>query len=203
MWGENAGSSIFSDIVANDWGMYYALDSKRGRIFTYNEGGSLLYVFGRLGNQAGTFKTPVAIERTGDNILIVDRDYNQITVFEPTRFGTLVNQAEALHSMGKDEEAAGLWQEVLRLNANYEIAYIGIGKSLLRQHKDKEAMKYFKLGYGKKYYSKAFGFYRRDFITEHFGTIITGLISLFILLFFVYPITRNVIKRRRVIGDAA
>lgn len=50
-------------------------------------------------------------------------------------FGTHVNEAVALHYQGEDTEAVHIWQEVLKLNANYDIAYIGIGKSLLMEKK--------------------------------------------------------------------
>jgi hypothetical protein len=40
--------------------------------------------------------------------------------------------------------------------------------------KNKEAMEYFKNGYSRQYYSKAFKRYRQEVMREHFGTMMTG-----------------------------
>ena len=42
------------------------------------------------------------------------------------------------HSLGQYDLSADYWREVLRLNGNYDMAYIGIGRSLLRQERYKE-----------------------------------------------------------------
>lgn len=177
----NRSSFIDIDVVGN--GVYRALDSTRGRVFTYNEDGNLLYVIGQLGNQLGTFKNPVAVESYGDAIYVLDRDLGRITEFKATQFGSLVNNANSLYSSGKHDEAAKLWQEVLRLDANYEMAYVGIGKSMLRQGEYKDAMNYLKLGNDREYYSKALTKYRREYMREYFGMYMTGVIALLLLIF--------------------
>jgi hypothetical protein len=176
--------------------MYHALDSNRGRIFTYDEDGKLLYITGQIGVQRGTFKIPTAIEISGDRLMVLDKGANQLTVFEPTQFGRTVNEAVKLHSEGDEIASAEQWRQVLRLNANYEIAYIGIGKALLRQEKNKEAMEYFKLGMSRKYYSKAFQRYRKEVMKEQFGTGMTVLV-LITAGFFVYKFIIRSARRRR------
>ncbi len=176
--------SAFIDIDVSG-GVYRTLDSTRGRIFTYNEDGNLLYVIGQLGNQVGTFKNPVAVESLGDRIYVLDRDLGRITEFTTTRFGNLVNEANELYSIGKHDDAAKLWEEVLRLDANYEMAYIGIGKSLLRQGEYKEAMTYLKLGNDREYYSKALTKYRREYMRDNFGAYMTALIALLAAIFII------------------
>jgi len=168
--------SLFVDIdVASD-GTYSVLDSGKGRVFTYSDEGDLLYIFGGLGKMTGTFQSPAALERIGDRLLVLDRGTAQLHVFAPTLFGNAVNRAIALHGEGKEDEAARAWEQVLRLDANYEIAYTGIGKSLLRQGRNKEAMAYFKLGYNREYYSKAYARYRKDYMREHFDAYMSGLL---------------------------
>ena len=56
------GPSRLIDIDVGDSDIYSVLDCK-GRIFTYNGDGYLLYVFGGMGNRMGQFNTPVALER--------------------------------------------------------------------------------------------------------------------------------------------
>jgi tetratricopeptide (TPR) repeat protein len=193
--------SSFVDIKVSSNGVYRALDSTRGRVFTYNEDGNLLYVIGQLGNQIGTFKNPVAIESHGDAIYVLDRDLGRITEFKATTFGSLVNEANRLYSSGKHTEAAKLWQDVLRLDANYEMAYVGIGKSMLREGKYKEAMTYLKLGNDREYYSKALAKYRREYMREYFGLYMTIAIALLISVIVWRRIART--RNERGVTDVA
>src|SRR5690625_601344 len=191
--GAQSGRTTFIDVTVNEYGMYSGLDSRRGRVFTYDEDGNLLYIFGKLGNQVGTFDTPVAIDRLGDNIIVLDKGYNNLIVFEPTAFGENVNQAVKHYHLGDDDQSADYWREVLRLDANYEIAYVGIGKSLLAEGKHKEALTYFENGNSKLYYSKAFKRYRKDLLRGNFGVIMTTivLIPISYLGFLIYRSRRG------------
>ncbi|MNZ46422.1 Serine/threonine-protein kinase PknD [compost metagenome] len=170
------GPSKLIDVKVLENGMYSVLDSSQGKIFTYNDTGDLLYVYGGKGNQVGTFKIPAAIEYLGDKRLVLDRGRGNIVVFKPTTFGASVNEAVGLHYNGYDVEAVPLWHEVLKLNANYDIAYIGIGKSLLMDKRNKEALAYFKLGMDRKGYSVAYKRYRREIMQEHSGTFLTAVL---------------------------
>jgi hypothetical protein len=196
MIGPGSGPTYFIDIKIRAHGIYNALDGVRGRIFTYDEEGSLLYIVGQLGTQVGTFKTPVAVEALGDQMLVLDRGRNQINVLSPTEYGKLVNLATSLHDQGKDKEAAPVWNDILKLNGNNETAYIGLGKALLKEHDNKAAMKQFKLGMNRKYYSIAFKRYRKEFIRENLGTFITWAVIL-LLIYTVFRLVRRYGWRRR------
>lgn len=173
--GNNTGPSKLVDVKVLGNGMYSALDLLRGRIFTYTDEGDLLYIFGAKSNQEGTFKTPVAIEKYGERILVLDAGKSNVVVFEPTAFGRNVNQAVKHHYNGDDRKSVEIWKEVLRLNANYDIAYIGIGKALLMEKRNKEALEYFELGMDRKDYSVAFKRYRREVAKDNFSTFMTVL----------------------------
>lgn len=187
--------SMLTDITVRDHGVYSVLDAKRGRIFTYNEDGILMYIFGQMGQQVGTFASPVAIESIGDELLVLDQNMNRITRFEPTRFGTLTNAANAYYSDGKSEEAASAWNELLKLDANNDAAYVGIGKALLQQGRNEEAMEYLELGYNREYYSKAFGKHRKDLLRGSFGVIMTGFVVLFVVIFAGLKVKRRLKKK--------
>ncbi len=174
--GSIVGNSTFVDVSVGDSGIYSVLDSKRGRVFTYDEDGNLIYVFGLMGNQVGTFKSAAAIARLGDRVLVLDNTTNRLTVFHPTPFGSLINEAAHYHYIGDEERSAQLWEQVAQLDANYEIAYIGIGKALLRQGHNAEAAEYFKLGFSRDYYSKAYQRHREEILERHFGSIMLGLL---------------------------
>jgi len=172
----SVGPSIFIDIKYLGDGIYSALDSNQGRIFTYDAEGNLLFIYGMHANQNGTFKTPVAVEYDGVNQLVLDRAKANIHVFMPTMFGELVLEASRLHYNGYSEEAVPVWQQVLDLNSNYDIAYIGIGRSLVMSKRNEEAIFYFKQGMERDQYSVAYKRYRREEMKEQFGTIMTTIV---------------------------
>ena len=69
----------------------------------------------------------------------------------------------------------------MELNGNYDLAYIGIGRSLLRQKRYEEAMEYFKLKHDAENYSKAFKQYRKQWVEDHIVVIIVVLLLLFFI----------------------
>jgi hypothetical protein len=194
--GSNPGSSIFVDVAADQAGIFSGLDSKRGRIFTYDKDGNLLYVFGGLGSKQDNFRTPSAIEIMDDRILVLDKDNGRLTVFEPTRYGSLIREAVISLYHGKTDQSTAAWEKVLQLNGNVEVAYLGIGKSMLKKGDYHEAMTYFKLGSNREYYSEAFKGYRKGIVLEHFGSIV-----LVIALAVVFCLAIMKWNRRKVKGQ--
>lgn len=187
-----SGASLIQDIVYRGEGIYSVIDSRRGRIFTYDDEGNLLYIFGGLGTQAGTFRNPCAIEAIGDKILVLDEDRGEIQVFKETEYGNLINQAVALRYDGDETQAVAKWNEVLRLDENFELAAVGIGKAYLTSGDNEQAMKYLKLGNSRKYYSIAFKRYRNEFLKANLGTIMTVAIVLIV----AYVIFDQIAKRK-------
>ena len=174
------GASNFADVTINGKGMYSLLDSLRGRIFTYDFDGNLLYVFGgdgNNGNDIGCFYTPVSMIKNGENYIVLDISNGMLTEFEPTRYGTLINSAVSGNYDGKYDAAAGQWREVLRLNANCEQAYVGIGISQLRSGDYTAAMKNFKLGANRAYYSKAFKLSRQNWLEKNFVFMVAVIVA--------------------------
>ena len=178
--GPYGGPSYISDVVVRDKGIYSILDTRRGRVFTYDHEGNLLYIFGGLGSQAGTFRIPVAVEVIGDRILVLDSQRAEILTFIETEYGNLINDAVALRYDGDETLAVEKWREVLKLNSNFELANIGIGKAYLTAGDNKNAMKYLKLGMSKTYYSIAFKRYRNDILKDNLGYLFTGAAVLII-----------------------
>ncbi len=177
-----SGASKFIDVVYRDNGIYSCLDSKRGRIFTYDHEGNLLYIFGGLGTQKGTFKLPSAIEAIGDKIVVLDDTKGDITIFDVTEYGDLINKAVALRYDGDESQAVALWNRVLQLDEDNELANVGIGKAYLSSGDYENAMKYLKIGENKDYYSIAFKRYRNQILVDYIGYVLTGVAILVIAL---------------------
>ncbi|MBQ8639447.1 MAG: NHL repeat-containing protein [Lachnospiraceae bacterium] len=174
--GDYPGASYIVDVVYRDKGIYSLLDSRRGRIFTYDHEGNLLYIFGGLGSQAGTFSVPVAIESLGDKILVLDSARAEILVFGETEYGSLINDAVALRYDGDETLAVEKWGRVLELDENNELANSGIGKAYLTAGENELAMKYLKLGMDRTYYSIAFKRYRNEILKENSGVVMTVIV---------------------------
>lgn len=175
----------FRDISVTNNNVYSALDSKDGKIFSYDYDGNLLYVFGSNGNRLGNFLNAVAIGQYQDKLFVLDNKKNVIITFKLTAYGQAVNEAIKAHNEGDYEGSAKKWEEVLALNANSDVAYTGLGKVHLRNEEFKLAMDYFKLADNREYYSKAFSNYRREYLNEHFGAIMTTILTIAVILILV------------------
>lgn len=180
----------FTDVSVSKYQVYSALDSESGKIFSYDYDGNLLYAFGSNGNKLGNFSNAVSIGQYNDKLYVLDNLRNAIITFKLTPYGIAMNDALAYHQEGEYEKSSEKWEEVLKLNANSDVAYIGLGKVLLRNKEYKQAMDNFKLANMREYYSKAFTNYRREVLSDYFGTIMTSLL----VLIFALAIGRRIIK---------
>jgi hypothetical protein len=184
------------DIDVGPDGMYSALDNNRGRIFTYDFEGRLLYIFGSSGYRVGLFEMPTAIERVNDQIIVLDKIQQRMTIFDVTRFGQLLNDASHYHYIGDEEKAAELWGEVLKLDANLEIAYSGVSKAMVRGGDNDDAVTYAKYGMDRATYSKAYQRLRKDVLKEHFSTIMTTFLAAAIALTAFVQIRKHRSKKK-------
>jgi len=180
--GTRSGTSALMDVTVDSNGMYSILDSRKGRIFTYDRDGKLLFLFGHIGEQFGNFKAPVAIDMKGEQIVVLDKGLNQLSVFKPTRYGRTIRDAVIYSDLGEKDKASAAWTEVQKLNTNLEIAYLGVGKAELEKGNNLAAMADFELGMHKGYYSRAFERYRKEFLWENFNMTALALAAAVIVL---------------------
>ncbi|MEG1887126.1 MAG: YIP1 family protein [Oscillospiraceae bacterium] len=147
--------SALTEIAVLDNNTYSVVDSAYNKIFTYDEYGNLLYVFGGTGTQDGLFTTLASVCYQGNNLIALDSASGRVTVFEKTKYGLLIDEAIALQQDRKFSETINVWQEIEKYNNNYDLAYVGIGKSLHEQGEYEQAMEYFKAVSNKELYSKS------------------------------------------------
>ncbi|MBO4379139.1 MAG: gluconolactonase [Clostridia bacterium] len=189
-----SGPSQIVDVVYRDHGIYSLLDAKRGRIFTYDHEGNLLYIFGGIGTQEGTFRMPAAIEQLGDRLLVLDSLQATVNIFAVTEYGALINKAVGLRFNGDESQAIPLWQEVLKLDENNELANSGIGKAYLSAGDNENALLYLRRGMNRAYYSVAFKRWRNEALRDNISWFLTGVVVLVVLL----VIWHRFIKPKRV-----
>lgn len=177
----------FVDIAVDDNGIINVLEQKTGKIYQYDQDGNLLTVFGGLGNRKGQFILPSSLDVDDEgNIYVLDRKRNNIQVFKPTSFIRLVHQAVKCNVDGKYSEAKELWREVLKIDANYSLAYKGIGKALFKEKRWKESMEAYKASGDMEGYSNAFDKYRHQIFRTKFAWTMLGVVSIIIVIYLVF-----------------
>ncbi len=191
--------SQFADICATAFGCYFVLDSAGGKVFAYDYDGNILFGFGGKGNREGLMQSPSALGVSTDlsRLYVLDSVLNSIQVYKATEYGAHLFKALELNYSGDAPGANLEWGEVLRANANSELAYTGLGKTYLKEGDYSRAMSYFKLGNNRKYYAKAFYYYRKTVMENSFGAIMGGILAVSGGLF----LFRRVKKIRKWAGD--
>lgn len=179
--------SRITDVVYDDLGFITVIDSYQKKIYQYDEQSNLMFVFGgENSTQQGNFSNPVAIESIDDNIIVLDGNRNNITIFKRTDFGALFHEGINLVNEGMYSEAKGIWQEVLKNDSMNPLANSGYGKALLDEGNYEEAMYYLKLGDNRTDYSVALESVRSDILSTIFP-IIMVVIILALLAYFIVP----------------
>lgn len=188
-------SSQITDVDIGPNGEINLLDLATGRVFQYDEECTLMFIFGGLGDQKGTFQTVSAVESYGSNVYVLDSGKSSITVFKRTEFGSIVQEAMTLFNAGKYEESIEPWKEALRRDSNYWMAYIGLGNAYLNADDYETAMDYF-YRQSRGGYSDAFKSWRMNFVRENF-TLFAAIILVVLVLFYVLSAVRNKKKAKK------
>ena len=186
------GPSKLYDITVMDNDVYAVVDRMRGRVFGYDSQGIMLWAFGTRGNTEGAFNGAVSIEHMGTDLLVLDEFTGRVTVFSATEYGQLIYVASEKYLKGDYEGSAQIWQEVQKLNANYPLAYIGIGRAQMRQDDFEGAMKSFKAAHNRVNYSKAYRYYRQEWLEKNIWWI-AAIILVLVIIF----IGKGTIRRTR------
>lgn len=175
------GPCKMADITALKNEIYVTVDRVRGRLFGYDSQGVMLWAFGTKGSMDGTFNRAVGLDHMGYDLLVLDEMKNSITVFTPTEYGNLIYDATDAYLNGEYDQSAELWENVMKLNANYTLAFRGIGRARLRQEKYGEAMDYFERAHAREEYGRAFKQYRKIWVEKNIWWIIL-LIALLLIV---------------------
>lgn len=197
--GSNIVTTTFTDITNIGSGIFAALDSTLRRVFVYDRDGNFLLSFGTVGNQTGTFKTPVAVTSYNEHVYVLDQGNGSITRFVSNSYGQLIMQASRSYLNGMYDESIAQWNSVLAQNGGFETAYVSIGRSLMNLDEYKEAMQYFKLGQSRTDYSRALQQYRTQFIAKWFNVFFIAIILICIAVRVLFYFK----KRRKVLENTS
>ncbi len=165
-------SEKFIDSYASNHKTMYAI-SNDGYIYEYDLEGNLLFRFaGPMGSseQLGLFKNngaqSIAVNSKGE-LFALDMNQSALIKYTPTEFTSKVHDALVLHTTGKYQEAKELWEEVIRYNAMFDLAYEGIGMAYYLDGEYDLALEQFKIANAKDEYSEAFWEVRNIWLTNN------------------------------------
>ena len=169
-----AVKNYFLDVEPKPNGVYMGLDSNNGKIFAYDRDGLLLYAFGGIGAQIGTFYSPSAMAVVDDRIIVTDFAKSTITEFQITLFGQTVEQAMDSHRSGNYPLSEQKWNEVLDMAASYETADIGLARIEIQDKNYEDALERLEPIGERYYYSLAYREYRSVFMKKNFTWFFLG-----------------------------
>lgn len=175
----------FCDIYVDENSFIYTVDKTYGIVYVYDSNCNLITAFGggfENGNSVDTFKNPTAITMFGEDLIVSDRGKKTITVFKRTDFGSKLISAQKMKVDGNYTESEALWQEVLSLEPNCQMAYIGLAAVALENGKYHQGLKYAKKGQSYDIYSQLYEQISKDFLRKNAVWIILAVI-VFIILF--------------------
>ncbi len=174
--------NIFKDVSVDDDGFITMLDYNLCKVFEYDSDGNLTFVYGAKGYQQGLFIKPVSMAKLGKKTLVLDEQFGTVTVFDLTKYGKTLHEAINLYDQGLYNKAEGTWVEVLKANANCELAHIGIAKVLYQEGDYEGALEHYKLANDRTNYKDAYSLYRESVLSDNFDFIMTLLVVLVILI---------------------
>ncbi len=180
--------SQIGEVALLDNNMYALVDTKDSKVFTYDSYGNLLYAFGGTGEALGLYTQLASVAFLGDRMLALDSADGSVTVLEKTEYAGMIDEVIGYQENREFDKAVAKWNEVLGLNNNFDMAYLGIGKTLLEQGDYQEAMDYFRLINNKSYYSRAYKLYRQEILGK-VGIVLllaAGVLVVLVVKFFAF-----------------
>ncbi len=160
------GCSTIADVAVRGGGVYTLLDSRRGRLFTYDRGGALLYILGGTGDRIGCFTSPCAVAWWNGRLAAAD-GAGALTLFDVTDHGRVVDAAVAADEAGDYAASDKYWDMALDTDANLYTAYTGRGKAEYRKGNYKAAMALYRAVGETTYYSQAKAAFRQQWLRDH------------------------------------
>ncbi len=174
------GASTIVDVALGPENTWSIIDSKRSKVYTYDEYGDLLFIFGDMGTQLGNIRTAAGLTYHGNKLLVLDKSTNAFTVYSRTEYGDILLNAIRNQNTRNYDKAKEDWESILQRNNNFDAAYVGIGKALYRSGNWTESMEYFKAAYDTDNYSNSFKMYRKEWVSKYIYIIPIVIIAVVI-----------------------
>ncbi len=201
--GTRTGNNFTDTVTNEDSTMIFLLDTAQQKIFAYDGDFNFLYVFGASGKtngqQLGTFLSATAVEVRGTTVYVLDSEDGSITTFKQTTFGELVEEGIQLYNLGEYEAAIEPWTEVLKLDSNYDVAYISLSRAAYEAGDFEKALEYAKLAYDRNSYENAYIEVRTAFLKENFG-ILFAIVAVIVVMLIALPGLKKIKFKKKTAG---
>ena len=181
---EGAEVQDLVSVTVNKDNYIFVLDGGNGTIYIYDNECNLMSAFGGgygKGKQTGVFVNAQAITLDDDILLVADKEGYAITVYEPTDYGKTIMEAQSLYLQGSYDQAKGLWEKVLSLNRNCQLAYRGLAMAYYNEGNYKDALEAARIALDYSVYDMAWQEVVSGFIADNFLLIVV-LIALVIVV---------------------
>ncbi len=187
------GSTTFRDLNVSDNGLVLGVDSK-GQIYEYDLNGTLLFVFGAQdkGEQRlGTLSNPTAIDRYQEFIYVLDKEKNALVIYETTAFAQKVHEGVRLYMNGFYDEAKPYFEEVLKFNGLFIMAYQGIADAYFKDGNYQASMAAYRFAEDRNGYSQSFWELRNADLQRNLSSAILWILGLWIGLLIFTRVERK------------
>ena len=192
---EITGVSTIIDAAVGPEDTWSIIDEKRNRIYTYDFDGNLLFAFGDNGTMLGNLGSIEAIAYQGNNMLILDKTNDNITVFQRTEYGNILLQAIAAESTQDFDLAINLWTDVLKRNSNFDSAYVGIGQAMYRNKDYANSLTYFESAYDTDNWSNSYKELRKEWMSTYFLLLLLLIVGLIVVVMLFFKWMGKINKR--------
>ena len=176
-------SSTVSSFVDDD-GNIFSIQSN-GYVTVYDSYGSLLFRFGGKNSEdiLGALKSPVAADISSDKqLLVLDKEGGVVISYSATYFADLVYKAVSYYKEGLYLEGESSWNEVLKYNAKFILAYKALARASMKKGDYETALKQFRLAEDKAGYSDAFWQIRDNWIRANLTWVIIPIVALVVVI---------------------
>lgn len=177
---DSFGSTSFRDIDVSADGLAAAVDAE-GKIYEYDLNGALLFVFGAKdqGDQRlGTLSNPSAIARQRDFLYVLDKDKNALVIYKTTTFARLVHEGVRLYMEGYYAKARPYFEQVLRYNSAFLMAYQAIADAHFKDGEYALALQAYRYAEDRRGYSDAFWELRNALLQRYLGSALLTVVAL-------------------------
>lgn len=141
-----------------------------GYITVFDSEGNLLFRFGGQDSfeRFGSLSNPVAVTALDDGrIMVLDKNYSMIITYGRTEFADLVFSAVDCYKDGLYLEGEPLWNDVLRHNSNFILAYKALARANMKRNNYDTALTQFKYAEDRAGYSEAYWQIRNEWLENN------------------------------------
>lgn len=166
--------------------------------------GNLLFRFGGKDSyeRFGSLSNPVAVKALPDGrVMILDKNYSMIVVYERTEFARLVFNAVDYYKDGLYLEGEELWKDILRFNSNFILAYRALAMANMKRCNYSTALNQFKYAEDRQGYSEAYWQIRNEWLENNLLWVIILVIIAILTVTIIKFIDRKNVRIFKPVKD--